>query len=40
MAEGMWLSMLVTPNQISIKDARRICRTYFAQFFPERFGRK
>jgi len=40
MAEGLWLCMLVTPSQMTAKDARRICRSYFAQFFPQHYAKK
>ncbi len=38
MAEGLWLSLLVTPKHISRKMAREICFAYLAQFFPNHFS--
>ena len=37
LCEGLWLSMLVTPNSMNRQDALKISLTLAAQFFPKHF---
>ena len=37
LADGLWLDILVTPEDMSPGLARDICRNYMASFFPEHF---
>lgn len=40
MIEGIWLNMLMTPEQSDRKQARRICFTYMAGLFPLHFTKE
>ena len=37
LCEGIWLSLLVTPNQMTPQEGLKITRTVLAQFFPNHF---
>ncbi|MEP5766191.1 MAG: transcriptional regulator BetI [Halieaceae bacterium] len=37
LADGLWLDLLVTPDDMDRAMAARICRNYMASFFPEHF---
>jgi TetR/AcrR family transcriptional repressor of bet genes len=37
LADGLWLDLLVTPNDITRELARDVCLNYMASFFPDHF---
>ena len=37
LADGLWLDMLVTPDDMDREMGRRICLNYIASFFPDHF---
>lgn len=37
LADGLWLDILVTPEEMDRAMARDICRNYMASFFPDHF---
>ncbi len=39
LADGLWLDILVTPEDMNPQLARDICQNYMASFFPEHFKR-
>ena len=38
LADGLWLDILVTPDELNPKLARDICTNYMASFFPQYFN--
>ena len=38
LADGLWLDILVTPDELNPKLARDICTNYMASFFPQHFN--
>ena len=39
LVNGLWLDLLMTPNEISRKEAREICLNYLYVSFPEHFNK-
>ena len=39
LADGLWLDILVTPEDMDRETARRVCQNYMAGFFPKHFDK-